>query len=145
EGGALHGLDRRRAAPAPEGDAQIADLEQAHRTTRLLPLPPRRAERAVCGGRRCVHRATRRGSKASRTASPMKMRRLSMTASTTKAVMPSHGACKLALPCASNSPSEAEPGGRPKPRKSSEVSVVIEPFRMNGIKVKVATVAFGNT
>ena len=59
--------------------------------------------------------------------------------------MPSHGACRLALPCASNSPSDGEPGGRPKPRKSSEVRVVIEPLRMNGRKVIVATVAFGRT
>ena len=48
------------------------------------------------------------------------------------------------MPCASSSPSEGEPGGRPKPRKSSEVSVVIEPTRMNGRKVSVATMAFGS-
>ena len=49
-----------------------------------------------------------------------------MIASTANEVMPSHGACKLALPCAKSSPSEGEPGGSPKPRKSSEVNVVIE-------------------
>ena len=42
-------------------------------------------------------------------------------------------------------PNEGEPGGRPKPRKSSAVSVVIEWFRINGTKVSVATIAFGNT
>src|ERR1044071_4547015 len=120
ERGALHRLDRRRIAAAAEGDAEIAHLQEAHRLTL-------------------------RGSKASRTASPIKIKRLSMTASTANAVMPSQGACRLALPCARSSPSEAEPGGRPKPRKSSEVRVVIEPFRMNGMKVIVATVAFGST
>ena len=57
--------------------------------------------------------------------------------------MPSHGACRLFLPCARSSPSDGEPGGMPRPRKSSEVSVVIEPFRMKGMKVSVATMAFG--
>src|SRR5438876_8095922 len=48
---------------------------------------------------------------------------------------------RLALPWARISPSEGEPGGRPKPRKSSEVSVVMDPLRMNGRKVSVATMA----
>ncbi len=85
-----------------------------------------------------------RGSSASRTASPMKISRLSIMAITQKAVMPSHGACRLALPCASISPSEGEPGGRPKPRKSSDVKVVMEPLRMNGMNVRVATIALGS-
>ncbi len=55
-----------------------------------------------------------------------------MMAMTTKPVRPSQGACRLDLPCNSNSPSEGEPGGRPKPRKSSEVSVVIEPIEDEG-------------
>ena len=63
---------------------------------------------------------------------------------TTKAVSPSQGACRLDLPWLISSPSEAEPGGRPKPRKSSEVSVVIEPDRMNGRNVSVATMALGS-
>ena len=67
-----------------------------------------------------------------------------MKAMTKKPVRPSQGACRLALPCARSSPSEGEPGGRPKPRKSSEVSVVIEPLRMKGRKVSVATMAFGS-
>jgi hypothetical protein len=46
-----------------------------------------------------------------------------------KAVRPSQGACRLDLPWAIISPSEGEPGGMPKPRKSSEVRVVIEPDR----------------
>ncbi len=62
---------------------------------------------------------------------------------TMKPVSPSQGAWRLDLPCSSNSPSEGEPGGRPKPRKSSEVRVVIEEFRMKGRKVSVATVALG--
>src|SRR6478735_7308499 len=84
------------------------------------------------------------GSKASRTASPMKISSDSIRAITKKPDSPSQGACRLALPCASSSPSEGEPGGRPKPRKSSEVSVVIEPFMMKGRKVSVATMAFGS-
>src|SRR3546814_5611099 len=72
---------------------------------------------------------SRRGSKASRTASPTKTSRVSMIAMAKNPVRPSHGAWRLALPCASSSPSEAEPGGRPKPRKSSAVRVVIEPER----------------
>src|SRR5262249_61425580 len=78
------------------------------------------------------------GSNASRTASPMKTRRLSMTASVMKAVKPSHGACRLFLPCASSSPSEGEPAGRPKPRKSREGSVRTPPRTRNGRDWKVA-------
>src|SRR5579862_1658954 len=148
KGNAFDRFDRRRAAPAGESHAKVADLEEAHPAgSHLLPLRPwgRRGATCVDAGFPSAHGVTLRGSKASRTASPMKINRLSMIASTRKAVMPSHGACRLALPCAKSSPSEAEPGGRPKPRKSSEVRVVIEPFRMNGMKVIVATVAFGNT
>src|SRR5262249_28907444 len=49
----------------------------------------------------------------------------------------------LALPWESISPSEGEPGGRPKPRKSSAVSVITEEDRMNGRNVMVATMALG--
>ena len=49
------------------------------------------------------------------------------------------------MPCARISPSDGEPGGSPKPRKSSDVNVVIEPFRMKGRNVSVATIAFGST
>src|SRR4029450_593454 len=49
----------------------------------------------------------------------------------------------LALPCESISPSEGEPGGRPKPRKSSAVSVITDEERMNGRNVMVATMALG--
>ena len=59
----------------------------------------------------------------------MKISSDSMSETTKKPVRPSHGAWRLSLPCSSSSPSEGEPGGRPKPRKSSEVSVVIEPLR----------------
>ena len=50
------------------------------------------------------------GSKASRSASPMKTRRLSITASAKKAVKPSHGACRFDLPCWTSSPSDGLPG-----------------------------------
>src|SRR5690606_15865467 len=59
------------------------------------------------------------GSKASRTASPMKISSDSMMATEKKPVSPSQGACTFALPWARISPRDGEPGGRPKPRKSS--------------------------
>src|SRR5439155_7481786 len=110
-----------------------------------LDLAPLHGERdgEVAHGEQRRHR-TFRGSKASRTASPMKMRSESMTARTTKPVRPSQGAWRFALPWARISPREAEPGGRPKPRKSSDVSVVMAPLRMKGRKVRVATIALGN-
>src|SRR3954467_11221320 len=61
-----------------------------------------------------------------------------------KPVKPSHGACTLDLPCDKSSPSDGEPGGRPKPRKSSAVSVITEDDTMNGRNVMVATIALGN-
>src|ERR1700754_3756943 len=84
-----------------------------------------------------------RGSKASRAASPMKISSDNMIATEKKPVKPSHGACTLALPCASNSPSDGEPGGRPKPRKSSAVRVITDEDTMKGRNVMVATIAFG--
>src|SRR6185312_14702334 len=101
-----------------EGNGQVLDLDQAHV-------------------------GKRRGSKESRTASPTKISRVSTPPSTTKAVMPIQGACRLFLACATNSPSDGEPGGRPKPRKSNVESRVTEPDRMNGKYVRVATIAFG--
>src|SRR6201995_3906165 len=85
-----------------------------------------------------------RGSNASRTASPMKIRSESMIATAKKPVKPSQGAWTLALPCDSNSPSDGDPGGRPKPRKSSAVSVITDEETMNGRNVMVATMAFGS-
>src|SRR6185312_9947334 len=38
---------------------------------------------------------------------------------------------------------DGEPGGRPKPRKSSAVNVITDDDTMNGKKVMVATIAFG--
>src|SRR6476660_2266836 len=90
------------------------------------------------------YRNVLRGSKASRAASPMKINSDSMIATAKKPVKPSQGACTLALPCDSNSPSDGEPGGSPKPRKSSAVSVITEDDTMNGRNVMVATIAFGN-
>src|SRR5438067_5127456 len=74
----------------------------------------------------------------------MKINNDSMIATAKKPVKPSHGACTLALPCDSNSPSDGEPGGRPKPRKSSAVSVITDDETMNGRNVMVATSAFGS-
>src|SRR5258707_5562436 len=74
----------------------------------------------------------------------MKISSDSMIATEKKPVRPSQGACTFALACDSNSPSDAEPGGRPKPRKSSAVSVITDDETMNGRNVMVATIAFGN-
>src|ERR1700681_4957671 len=93
---------------------------------------------------RAAHLNVLRGSNASRTASPMKISSDSMIATAKKPVKPSHGAWTLALPCDSNSPSDGEPGGNPKPRKSSAVSVITDDDTMNGRNVMVATMAFGN-
>ena len=75
----------------------------------------------------------------------MKIRSDSISAVTAKAERPIHGADRFDLPCSSSSPSEGEPGGMPSPRKSSEVSVLIDELTMNGRKVSVATIAFGST
>src|SRR5262245_8397117 len=78
-------------------------------------------------------------------ASPIKTRRESISAMMANPVMPSQGAAKFDFPCSKSSPSEGEPGGRPKPKKSSAVKVVTELFSTKGRKVKVATVALGST
>src|SRR5664279_4030041 len=93
---------------------------------------------------RATYRNVLRGSNASRTASPMKIRSDSMIATAKNPVKPSHGACTLALPCDSNSPSDGEPGGKPKPRKSSAVKVITDEDTMKGRNVMVATMALGN-
>src|SRR6516225_3035368 len=121
-------IDRKRAAGLlVERHREIADVEQ-----RLV------------GGVHADHLNVLRGSKASRTASPMKINSDSMIATEKKPVKPSQGAWILALPCDSSSPSDGEPGGSPKPRKSSAVSVITDEDTMNGRKVMVATIAFGS-
>src|SRR5690606_35497331 len=128
-----HGVDR--ATGHAEADAEVADLQQGlHQSS-----PPAAGAGAAARPLAAVSALdgpanSLRGSKASRTASPTKTRRLSMMAREKKPVSPSHGACRLALPCASSSPSEAEPAGRPKPMKSSAVRVVMPPVRMKGRK-----------
>src|SRR4051794_32026917 len=74
----------------------------------------------------------------------MKINNDSMIATEKKPVKPSHGAWTFDLACDSNSPSDGEPGGRPKPRKSSAVKVITEDDTMNGRNVMVATIAFGS-
>src|SRR5712691_10046956 len=74
----------------------------------------------------------------------MKISSDSMIATAKNPVKPSHGACTLALACDSSSPSDGEPGGNPKPRKSSAVSVITEDDTMKGRNVMVATMAFGS-
>src|SRR5207244_2734024 len=85
------------------------------------------------------HRKVLRGSNASRTASPMKINSDSMIATEKNPVKPSHGACTLPLACESSSPSDGDPGGRPKPRKSSAVRVMTDDETMKGRNVMVAT------
>src|SRR3954451_1376083 len=74
----------------------------------------------------------------------MKISSDNMIATAKKPVKPSHGAWTLALPCDSNSPSDGEPGGNPKPRKSSAVSVITDDDTIKGRNVMVATMAFGS-
>ena len=40
-------------------------------------------------------------------------------------------------------PSEGSLGNKPKPRKSKAVNVVMDPVNIKGMKVSVATIAFG--
>src|SRR5690606_25061580 len=90
-----------------------------------------------------IYRNVLRGSNASRTASPMKISSDSMMAMEKNPVRPSQGACTFDLPWLSSSPSDGEPGGRPKPRKSSAVRVITDDDRMKGRNVIVATIALG--
>src|SRR5439155_2219373 len=117
-------IDRQQLLPAMgKGDREVLDREK---------------RRAV------AHRKVFRGSKASRTASPVKISSVSMMPTEKTPDSPSQGAWMLALACDSSSPSDGEPGGRPKPRKSSEVSAVTDEERINGSMVMVATIAFGS-
>jgi len=88
------------AAGSVEGDGEIADVEEG-----------------------LGHWGVLRGSKASRTASPTKIRRLSMTASTKNPVSPSHGAGRFDFPCERISPREGEPGGSPKPGSETHLTL----------------------
>src|SRR5215470_12945787 len=123
------------------------DTRSTHRLSRLpwrKQTDSSRTERRGCTVVSMAYPNVFRGSNASRTASPMKIRSDSMMATVKKPHRPSHGAWMLALAWLSISPSEGEPGGRPKPRKSSEVSVITDDDRMNGRNVMVATIALGN-
>ena len=73
----------------------------------------------------------------------MKVKSVNIIANEKNAEPPSHGALMLFFPCASNSPNDGDPGGNPSPRKSKEVRAVIEPVRIKGIMVSVATTALG--
>ena len=59
-------------------------------------------------------------------------------------MIPSQGACKLFLPWLTISPSEADPGGRPKPKKSRPESAVTDALKLKGKNVIVAIVAIGS-
>src|SRR5262245_9378889 len=142
--------------PEPDSptSASVSPLATSNdtRSTQSVSRPPwrnaterlRTERRGAAVASMVVQPNALRGSKASRTASPMKIRSESMTATVKKPVMPSHGAWILPLPWASSSPSEGEPGGRPNPRKSSEVSAATEDETMNGRNVMVATIALGS-
>src|ERR1700688_661013 len=125
------------------GDVERHAVDRQH-----LALAGAEGDREIAHGQkffaRRAHRNVFRGSKASRTASPTKINSESISAMLKNPVRPNHGACTFALPWLSNSPSEGEPGGSPKPRKSSAVSVITEDDNMNGRNVMVATMAFGS-
>ena len=74
----------------------------------------------------------RRGSRASLTASPMKISSVSKVAKVKNTEKAIQGACRLAFASESSRPKEGESIGSPNPRKSSAVSDVIEPFNTNG-------------
>ena len=61
-----------------------------------------------------------------------------------KLVIPSQGACKLFLPWLTISPKDADPGGKPKPKKSRPDNAVTDALKLNGRKVTVAIVALGH-
>ena len=58
-------------------------------------------------------------------------------------LIPSHGALMLFFPWDSNSPRDGELAGSPKPKKSSEVRVVMEPAIRKGILAIIIGEAFG--
>src|ERR1700733_8954321 len=101
--------ERQRAALfKPKGDAidnraPLAALREGDRELTYIEKP-----------RSLAHRNVFRGSNASRTASPIKMRSESMSAVTAKAESPIQGADRFDLPCSRSSPSEGEPGGIPR-------------------------------
>src|SRR3954468_2104049 len=135
--------DERNRLALPELERNAVDGQD-------LPLALTKGDGEIADGEKglihdvqCNHPNVLRGSKASRTASPMKISSESMNANVKKPVRPSQGAWIFALACESSSPSEGEPGGKPKPRKSSEVSVITEPDMTNGRNVMVATMALG--
>src|SRR4029079_14302129 len=136
--------DQRHALAAPDRKRDLVDRERiAERHREVADI-----EQGLVDG---VHYElylpylkVLRGSKASRAASPMKIKSDNMIASQKKPARPSHGACTFAFACDSSSPSHAEPGGSPKPRKSSAVSVITDDDTMKGRNVMVATIAFGN-
>src|SRR6476620_579757 len=136
--------DQRHALAAPDLERNMIDRNRS--AARLMKRHREIAdvEQWLVDGVHAGYLNVLRGSKASRTASPMKISNDSMMATAKKPVKPSQGAWTLALPCDSNSPSEGEPGGNPKPRKSSAVSVITDDETMKGRNVMVATMALGN-
>src|SRR4051794_26205341 len=113
-----------RQVPTQQRHAPVHRIVAADMQCRAVIEVPRRSGRG--------HKGSRRGSNASRTASPMKISSVSTPPRTTNAVRPSQGACRLFLAWATSSPSDGDPGGRPKPRKSSVDNNVTDPDRMNG-------------
>ena len=77
--------------------------------------------------------------------SKINMRSVNITPTVKKPVSPNQGAWRLRFPWLSNSPKEADPAGRPKPRKSNAVSEVIAPLNIKGKNVSAAVIALGNT
>ena len=74
----------------------------------------------------------------------MKVTSVSSTTSVPNAAPTIHGAVRsVAVPCFSSSPRLGVGGGRPKPRKSSEVMAAIADTTVNGMNVTSVDIAFG--
>jgi len=85
------------------------------------------------------------GSKASRTASPMKVMSVKVITKEVKALATIQGAMvKLATPCLSNSPMLGVGGGNPNPRKSRAVTAVMPDTTVNGINVITVAIELGS-
>ena len=84
------------------------------------------------------------GSKASLMPSKIKTRSASIIENTKNALKPNQGAWRFCFACIVSSPSDGYDAGKPKPKKSSAANDPIDPVRINGIKVSVATIALGN-
>src|SRR6202035_5259130 len=85
------------------------------------------------------------GSKASRTASPMKTMSRSVMNIAARGKKTSHHLVRLSTPCSISSPQLGVGAGRPKPRKSSATSAAILATIMKGAKETTGVSELGKT